>query len=94
MNLISPLKYIELFPNPVKSYATVNIHSPIDFTKATISVFDMQGYDVSSSCNWNRISYFNNSTSFTFQNKDLPKGVYQIVVSQAADVVVKKFIVI
>ena len=94
LNLFSPLENFELFPNPVNNYATVNINSVVDFTNALIRVYDMQGNDVSSSCNWNRISFFNNTTSFTFQNKDLPKGVYQMVVSYADDIGVKKFIVI
>ncbi len=94
LNLFSPLENFELFPNPVNNYATVNINSTVDFTNALIRIYDMQGNDVSSRCNWNRISFLNNTTSFTFQNKDLPKGVYQMVVSFADDMGVKKFIVI
>lgn len=57
LNLFSPLENMEIFPNPVNNYATVNINSTVDFTNALIRIYDMQGNDVSSSCNWNRISF-------------------------------------
>ena len=94
LNLFSPLHNIDLFPNPVSTYATVNINSTVNFSDAVIRIYDMQGNDVSNYCTWDKITYNNNSTSFTFNSSNLPKGVYQLVVSQAEDIGVKKFIII
>ena len=85
---------IQIFPNPVTSYTTVEVNIPAYSGDLQIHIIDMFGRDVSSNCTVNKTGYTNGKYQFKLENTHLTPGNYQFVVSDKKVLGAQQFLVL
>jgi len=85
---------IQIFPNPITHYSIVEITMPEYNSDLHITIIDMFGRDVSSSCNVSKTAYSNGKYQFRLENTHLTPGNYQFVISDKNVLGAQQFLVL